>query len=248
MRGVLDSLFALFFPVLCRICQQPIELFTTVPVCQDCLRSVRPFAGLKCAKCGLFLQGPAVLHGTVFCTLCRRGVFAFEQARSFAWHEGALRNLIHLLKYGGLRPLAEPLGKWMAGLLVDFEIASFELVVPVPLHSRRQRVRGFNQSALLAAQISKLYGIPLGTKDCVRVRDTRPQTGLRAAERRKNVAGAFQVPRPQAVKSRHVLLIDDVPTTGATANACSRALLEAGASGVWVATLARVHRRDVDVL
>ena len=107
---------------------------------------------------------------------------------------------------------------------------------------------GFNQAALLAAQLSKIYGIPLAAEDCVRVRDTPPQTGLRAAERRKNVAGAFHVPFPQRVKSRRVLLIDDVLTTGATANSCARALLDAGAEGVWVATLARVHSRNIDVL
>jgi len=189
-----------------------------------------------------------VLRGTVFCTLCRRGAFAFEQARSFAWYDGTLRTLIHLLKYHGFRPLAKPLAKQMAGLLEEFEPGSFDLILPVPLHSKRQRLRGFNQSALLAEHLAQLHRIRLGTKDCFRIRDTRPQTGLRAAERRKNVAGAFTVSRPKAVRSRRVLLIDDVMTTGATVNACARALLEAGAQGVWVATLARVHRKDVDVL
>lgn len=243
-----DSIFALFFPVVCRVCQQPIERFTAVPVCEDCLQTVRPFAGLKCAKCGLFLQGPVVLHGTVFCALCRRGAFVFDQARSFGWYEGTLRSLIHLLKYNGFRPLAKPLGSRIAGLVTDFQPISFNLVLPVPLHSKRQRLRGFNQSALLAKQLAKVCGIALGMKDCVRVRDTPPQTGLRAAERRRNVAGAFHVPSPPAVNSKRVLLIDDVMTTGATANSCARALLEAGAECVSVLTLARVHRRNIDVL
>ncbi len=196
----------------------------------------------------MFLDGPAALHGTGQCGYCRRGVFVFEQARSIGWYEGNLRELIHLLKYDGFRPLSKPLGRILAGKIPEPEGAAFDLVLPVPLHSNRQRRRGFNQSALLAEELSKIYRIPAGSKDCVRVRDTPPQTGLRAAERRKNVEGAFHVPRPQGVQGRRVLLVDDVLTTGATANSCSRALLEAGAKGVWVATLARVHPRKVDVL
>jgi ComF family protein len=196
----------------------------------------------------MFLQGPTVLHGTVLCGLCRQGAFVFEQARSFGWHEGTLRSLVHLLKYDGFRPLAKPLGRKLADVTKSFGAISFDLVLPVPLHNKRQRMRGFNQSALLATRLSRIYGLPAGTKDCVRVRDTPPQTGLRAKERRKNVDGAFHVPRPEGVKSRRVLLIDDVLTTGATANACARALLEAGAEGVWVATLARVHQENRDVL
>jgi ComF family protein len=212
------------------------------------LNSLRPRTGLACSKCGLFLNGPEALHGTVLCGLCRRGAFAFEQARSFGWYEGTLRSLIHLLKYTRFRPLAKPLARQLALRIGDFNTKSFDLVLPVPLHSNRRRQRGFNQSELVAAEIAKLFRIPAGAKGCVRVRDTLPQTGLRAAERRRNVAGAFHVPRPQSVRSRRVLLIDDVLTTGATANACARALLDAGATGVWVATLARVHRGQAGVL
>lgn len=246
--AVPHSLFALLFPVICRLCEQPIEAFTWVPVCESCLNSLRPRTGLACSKCDLFLNGPEALHGTVLCGLCRRGAFAFEQARSFGWYEGTLRSLIHLLKYTRFRPLAKPLARQLALRIGDFNTKSFDLVLPVPLHSNRRRQRGFNQSELVAAEIAKLFRIPAGAKGCVRVRDTPPQTGLRAAERRRNVAGAFHVPRPQSVRSRRVLLIDDVLTTGATANACARALLDAGATGVWVATLARVHRGQAGVL
>ena len=136
----------------------------------------------------------------------------------------------------------------MASVTRRLDARSFDLALPVPLHAKRQRRRGFNQAALLAAELSKIFGIPVAADDCVRVRDTRPQTGLRAAERRKNVARAFHVPFPQRVKSRRVLLIDDVLTTGATANSCASALLDAGAEGVWVTTLARVHSGNIDVL
>ena len=240
-RAGADSLVALLFPDSCRICQRPVESFSTVPICEDCFGSIRPYEGLECDRCGLFLQGSAPLHGTSLCGLCRRGTFSFEQARSFASYEGALRDLIQRFKYDGFRPLARPLGKCLAEAVGRLGEDGWDLVVPVPLHSRRQRERGFNQAELLAARLSRLCGIPLGTKDCVRVRETRPQTGLRAAERRKNVAGAFHVPNPRRIRSRRVLLVDDVLTTGATADACARALLLAGAKAVWVATLARAH-------
>ncbi|MBI4464119.1 MAG: ComF family protein [Acidobacteria bacterium] len=168
----------------------------------------------------------------------------FEQARSFGRYEGSLRALIQRLKYDGLRPLARPLGNCLANAFHRLTGDSWDWVVPVPLHPKRKRQRGFNQAELLAARLSRLCRVPLGSRDCVRVRETRPQTGLRAAERRKNVAGAFHVPHPQRVRSRRLLLVDDVLTTGATANACARALLDAGAEGVWVVTLARAHPAD----
>ena len=262
-RSAWDSLFTLLFPVQCRVCEQPLEVFTTAPVCADCLASPQPYQGIECFRCGRFLSSGAALRGsarqgTSYCGVCRRNavqrdavprdVFAFEQARSFGAYEGTLQSLIQRLKYDGYRPLAKPLGRFLAEAARRLEEQSFDLVIPVPLHPRRQRQRGFNQAALLAAEVSKFLNIPSGAKDCVRVRDTRPQTGLRAAERRKNVAGAFDVPEPERVRGRRVLLIDDVLTTGATAHACAQALRKAGARGVWVGTLARAHPARDDVL
>ena len=189
-----------------------------------------------------------MLHGTLFCALCRRGAFVFAQARSFGWYEGALRALIHHLKYDGFRPLARPLGRHLAHAVRRLDARSFDLVLPVPLHNKRQRQRGFNQAALLAAELSKVCGIPMGAKHCVRVRDTRPQTGLPAAQRRKNVAGAFHIPQPPRVQSRRLLLLDDVLTTGATVIACAQALVDAGAERVWVATLARARPGNAEGL
>jgi len=262
-RSAWDSVFTLLFPVVCRICEQPIHVFTAAPVCPDCLQAPRPYSGIECARCGRFLAGAAALHGTPHCGVCRRGPlgrrevrrdavprdeFAFVQARSFASYEGTLRALIQRLKYNGYRPLAKPLGRFLADAARRFDQQSFDVLVPIPLHRRRERHRGFNQAALLAAQVSRVLHVPLAADDCVRVRDTPPQTGLRAAERRKNVAGAFHVPQPQRVRGRRVLLVDDVLTTGATAHACAQALRDAGARGVWVATLARAHPAQADVL
>jgi ComF family protein len=177
----------------------------------------------------------------------RTEAFAFEEARSFASHEGKLRALVQRLKYDGYRPLARPLARFLAHAAEQLSEQSFDIVVPVPLHRKRERQRGFNQAEILAKELARLRKIPLGSRDCMRVRDTPPQTGLRAAERRKNVAGAFAVPHPERVQGKRVLLIDDVLTTGATASACAQALRKAGAKGVWVATLARAHPAQIDV-
>ncbi len=224
---------------------------TAVPVCPDCVQAPEPYSGIECARCGHFLANESGLHETLHCGVCRqpreREVFAFEQARSFAPHEGTLRALVQQFKYDGFRPLAKPLGRFLLEAAERLSEQSFDLAVPVPLHRKRERQRGFNQAELLAAEVAKLRKIPLGVKDCVRVRDTPPQTGLRAAERRKNVAGAFDVPQPERVRQRRVLLMDDVLTTGATASACAQALREAGAKGIWVVTVARANPVQVDV-
>jgi ComF family protein len=122
----------------------------------------------------------------------------------------------------------------------EFPFPAIDLVVPVPLHSRRLRERGFNQSLLLARQVSKRRSIPLNFTALDRIRQTRPQTRLSGPERHKNVRGAFEVNAPGAVAGRKILLIDDVFTTGATIQECTESLLDAGAKEVHVLTLARV--------
>ena len=202
---------------------------------------------MYCGVCRRAAQEQEQERNTVPRASARRDGFRFEQARSFGSYEGTLRALVQRFKYDGFRPLAKPLGRFLLHAAERLSEQSFDLAVPVPLHRKRQRQRGFNQAELLAAEVARLRKIPLSVKDCVRVRDTPPQTGLRAAERRRNVAGAFDVPQPERVRGRRVLLIDDVLTTGATASACAEAIRKAGAKGVWVATLARANPAQVDV-
>jgi ComF family protein len=190
----------------------------------------------------MFLQSPASPKG-VLCGPCGDEPFVFDQARSFGLYEGALREIIGQFKYRGLLPLAKPLGNCLTHALDRLELdgGSIDLILPVPLHRTRERQRGFNQAAMLAARIGRLRGLRVAGRDCVRIRNTPPQTGLGRAERRKNVKGAFAVPKPERVRGLNVLLVDDVMTTGATADSCARALNDAGAKGVWVLTLARAR-------
>jgi len=166
----------------------------------------------------------------------------FDRAYSYGFYEGALRKLIHLFKYSGMKPLGKRLAGLLSRALPDEGAEGFDVVVPMPLHWRRRWKRGFNQSKILARLVANERGVPM--LDAVkRVRATATQAGLTNSNRRKNVAGAFRVARKTQVAGKRILLVDDVMTTGATATACALALKRAGASSVTLLTLARVDRR-----
>jgi len=148
---------------------------------------------------------------------------------------------ISRFKFGGVARLARPLGALLADYAdPEFPFSAVDLIIPVPLHPRRLRERGFNQSLLLARQVGKRRSIPLNFTALHRTRQTQPQTQLSGAERRKNVRGAFEVRQAEVVGGKRILLVDDVFTTGATVQECASVLGEAGASEVHVLTLARV--------
>jgi ComF family protein len=178
------------------------------------------------------------------CALCRTGLRGFDAAYCYGAYEGALRDLIHLYKYGRIKTLARPLGNLLAAALPLDE--RFDLVVPAPLHWIRQWRRGFNQSDLLAREIARRTGIPLA-RLLTRVRHTPSQAGLSNTARRQNVTGAFRCRRATRgaglVAGKRILLIDDVMTTGSTGTACALALKRAGAQRVALLTIARVDRR-----
>ncbi len=170
--------------------------------------------------------------------MCRSGLRGYDEAFCYGAYDGALRQLIHLLKYSGMRPLAQPLGAMMANALPRDR--KFDVVTPVPLHWFRRWNRGFNQAGLLGKVLAKRRGIRFA--NLLRRRAaTRSQAGLGNSQRRENVAAAFTA--RHRVAGQRILLIDDVLTTGATAAACARALKKAGAKSVSLLTLARVDRR-----
>jgi ComF family protein len=174
------------------------------------------------------------------CALCRHGLRGFDAAYSFGSYEGALRQWIHLYKYGRVKTMRRPLEELLAAALPREE--HFDGVVPVPLHWRRRWQRGFNQSELLARGIGKRCGIPVLTA-LRRTRYTAAQAGLSNTGRRMNVAAAFAVRRGKILAGKRLLLIDDVLTTGSTAAACARVLRRAGAARVVLLTVARADRR-----
>jgi ComF family protein len=166
---------------------------------------------------------------------------AFARARAVCRFDGTARELVHRLKYGDRVELAQTLGRMMTQAGREL-LADASLVVPVPLHRTRLWSRRFNQAAALAGVVSQLGGVPHAPLALARVKRTRQQVGLTRAQRADNLQGAFRVPdgmKPQ-IEGRRILLVDDVLTTGSTANAAARALLRAGARDVDILTFARV--------
>jgi ComF family protein len=238
-------LFSLVFPDECRVCQRPLAEVSRIPVCSDCLRDPAPFeAEFFCARCRTPFLNDRPLDENGLCDICRRGLAGFDAAYAYAEYDGRVRKLIHLLKYEGIKTLAEPLGRYLSLALPRGE--RFDVMVPMPLHWLRRLQRGFNQSELLAAALSRRTGIPV-VAAMKRVRKTDPQAGLTSAQRRQNVSGAFSVTGRKAIQGKSVLIVDDVLTTGATVGACAGALRRAGARRVSVLTVARVDRRAAAV-
>lgn len=223
------------------------------PQCVACFRPVDVDGGL-CAACFgrmPFIERPHCERlGTPFDEDYGEGMLSpravadppvFGRARAVARFDGPARDLVHRLKYGDRTYLAPVLGRWMARAGSEI-LPDADCLVPVPLHWRRLWGRRFNQAALLAGAVGKVTGLPVETGLLQRVRSTRSQVGLSASERARNLQGALRVPEGARIeaKGRALVLVDDVMTTGSTANAAARALLRAGAARVDVLLFALV--------
>jgi ComF family protein len=196
-------------------------------------------------------EGP---EGGILCRQCWLAPPPFEEAVAYGLYQGTMRSLLHLLKYEGLEPVAQRLGDLLAiRVLTISELPQRMLVVPVPLFGARRKERGVNQAELRARvavrtmrRMRRDWEGHLAPGVLGRQRATESQAGLSPHQRRRNLRGAFFVSDPTRVKGRDLLLVDDIYTTGATARACSQVLRRAGAARVWVATVARAQRRQVD--
>ncbi len=178
------------------------------------------------------------------CVHCRDHEPAFDRAVSFGEYKGALRGLIHLLKYEGMRPVAVPLAEMLGEAIADLGLDASPVLVPVPLHKARWHDRGFNQAELIARAASKYFErkLAIAPEALVRRRETISQVGLSREERIENMRDAFRVADPKAVRGRNVLVVDDVMTTGTTLSECARVLKAAGAERVWAVTVARAFQ------
>jgi competence protein ComFC len=181
-----------------------------------------------CQKCGRPIREGGL------CRVCRKYGRSYTKHRAVGIYDGVLAEAVKSLKYRSRMSISRRLGRMMSTIaLADAEMREAELIVPVPLHRVRERERGFNQTLLLAREISKEMGVPVVERVLVRKRYTRQQTTLSRKERRPNVAGAFNVLDSGPIEDKRILLIDDVTTTGATLEECAALLNEAGALAVY---------------
>jgi ComF family protein len=232
-RPLLD----LFFPPLCHVCKSFICDAGHLLICPDCLDKISFIVSPYCTVCGHpFVTEHGVNHTCGPC-LTHRPSYLCRSATLLA---GPVQELVHRFKYGYRVHLSEPLGLLAASTLNTFakEVAP-EIIVPVPLHRKRLRQRGFNQSQLLGAVLEKQWKTPLVIGNLRRVRWTEPQTTLDATDRINNVKGAFEVKDKKRLEGKRVLLVDDVLTTGSTMKACVEALREAEVAAVFAVTVAR---------
>jgi len=236
------------------MCGEPLLNISRLPVCPDCLAQIHSIRGKVCSVCGervLSVYAECDAEGLRTCPVCRRIDRPFGRAVAYGSFDGGLRELIHLLKYNGVRPAAAVLGRMLAEAIAALEPAFDEprmfgrpiAVVPVPLYKTKFRERRFNQAELIAKAALKLLpahsNFELVSGGLQRTRETQSQIGLTSHQRRENLRGAFAVPCAAEIIGREVLLVDDVYTTGTTASECARVLRRAGAAQVWVATVAR---------
>ncbi len=248
MRVWATAALDLLFPAVCPVCQNRLGAGRRDPLCGACWRSIARIEASACALCGLpFPTFAAVTAATpvtwppsagALCSGCAADRPPYDYARAAAQYIDPLRAAVHALKFHGKRALARPLAELVVEQCGPALPSDVEAIVPVPLQPARERERGFNQAALLAEHVARALGWPVERAWLARARPTRPQSELTAPERWANVRHAFQA--TAAVSGRHVLVVDDVLTTGATAAECARALRAAGARAIGVLTVARV--------
>ena len=236
IRRTGEALLSLFYPPHCAACGS--ETAAGIHLCADCAAQAVRIEPPFCRVCSQPFEGAITNEFT--CANCGERKFHFDCAVTRLMSRGVVRDLVHRFKYDREFYLRHPLAGWAAEALEDERIKAqpFDFLVPVPLHSARRRDREFNQAEAIAQLLARRTRVPL--YDALkRIRYTTTQTRLDRHERMENLRGAFRVRHPARVQNRHLLLVDDVFTTGSTVDECARVLRQAGAASVRALTVAR---------
>jgi len=228
----------ILFPSFCELCSSFLEFPQERVICRSCWEGVKPSYSSYCLCCGRFFEGQGEPH---FCGKCLEERPPFSLHRSYGRYGGKLKDLILFYKFNHFQILGKDLARFIYQTLgARKEIWSgVEAIIPVPLHPKREKQRGFNQSQIVAKELAKLEKIELLEKVLVKIKNVPPQTSLQLKEREKNVSRAFRVVKKEKIKRKVVLLVDDVYTTGSTIRECSLMLKRAGAKEVRALTIAQ---------
>ncbi len=237
--GIFHDLSEIIFPPQCLGCAEILHRSNGHIFCPDCEEKITFITGSICDICGTtFPDSPDQNH---LCGDCLKTKPYFSCARAIFSYDDAILNSIHQFKYKSDLSVGEILSDFMAGFsFPDIDFADYSLIIPVPLHIKRLRERGFNQSLILARAIGEKHQIPVDFSLLKRHKFILTQTGSNKKERKQNIKGAFEVTDKKKISGKSIILIDDVYTTGATVNECAKTLMKAGAQKVSVLTLARV--------
>lgn len=228
----------ILFPkdIYCISCEKPILSDNEDSLCDVCRENLLYNLPKQCSICGRFLgeaeKGPICFH-------CYSDESAYEKGIACTVYAGTVKHVIYRLKYAGQGYLARNIGAIMYQKAV--ELPDFDLIVAAPVHNRKKKQRGYDQAELIAGNLADRMNKKIVQNNLVRMKETKPMSGLSALERKRNVEGAFNVARPEEFRNQTILLVDDILTSGATCHACSKMLLEQGAERVYVIVFAAAY-------
>jgi len=228
----------LFFPSFCKLCAAFLDKPGEKVICRTCWEELRPAAFSGCLRCGRFYAGS---ESPPLCPNCLASPGYLTIHRSCGRYEGKLKDIILLFKYKRMKILGRDLAAFIhRGLDHEKDLwRGIDAVIPVPLHPRKKRERGYNQAKVLAAELARLRGFKLLDGPLAKIRNTPSQASLEANKRQDNVRGVYRTVSEKDLKGKVVLLVDDVFTTGATLGECSRVLKRAGAKEIRAVTVAQ---------
>ena len=231
MNKIAELFLDMLYPQRCPLCHGILRKTENSLVCRECSREVKPFTGARCMKCG-----KPVKEEEEYCKECRKGKHVFTEGRGIFLYSGKWRRSIVRFKYYGCREY----GDFYARALSIYGRKELErwkpdLIVPVPLHPRKKRMRGFNQAEYIACGVSRNTGIPWSGQTVRKIKNTRSQKKLDREARRRNLKRAFQV--TENLEGKRILVVDDVYTTGSTMDAMAMCLMDAGAAEIYFLTV-----------
>lgn len=237
--NVIDYILKLIFPDRCIFCGKPTKLYSANPnVCDRCAESVHSIYVENCVKCGAKLDN----HYNPYCRDCQSLNYICADGVSVFHYKDVKKTIFHF-KYKGYKTDGIILGRYMADCLKNSncgEVLRADIIVPVPLSIKKEKKRGFNQTAILAEEIGLEFGIDCCCDMLRRIKNTSPQSKMTETERKHNVMNVFKFNDNYSVDGKNILLVDDIFTTGSTVEECARTLMYAGANKIYFITLARV--------
>ena len=238
MRRVVKGIADIVFPSRCAICGVVLKTDKNLPFCYTCFSRINLIQSPLCTRCGIPFSGHDT--GDHLCGDCLTSEVYFSEARAVGRYETTMLEAIHRFKYRGNTSVGKNLGKLMADFACQaLDINDYSLIMPAPLHPKRLRERGFNQSVILARAISERFSIVLDFTTLRRRINTKPQVSLGKKERELNVRGVFEVSDEGKIRGEKIIIVDDVYTTGSTVKECARVLAAGKAAKVAVLTIAR---------